>query len=278
MSTALQLWRRPLARPAAEPQPQPPRWEGIWNAWGRAGHDNYASERAFLEQTLGRYRRLEGLGDRHCRFQRRAAQYLTGMGLDQWLVLGVGLPDDTPLHQVVHALPEPRSVYASADAEVMMYARALLRPQHQGGQCGYVEADPCDVPSVVAEVKAARMLDLERPVAVVLPLTLALIPRGDEVRQLLKAVVGAVPAGSFVVVSQPANTRPVVKTLKRFTTLSGRATAARSYGQIRAHLGELGLEVVEPEPEPVPPGDPRFPGTGKTSPVDLFGVIAGPTP
>lgn len=107
---------------------------------------------------------------------------------------GTGYPADGNIHEVVQrAAPGCVVVYADSDPVVMTHAIAWLAPAAAGG-CGYVEAD-----LIVAG--AARTLDLGRPAAVLLVGVLHFIADRDDPGQIIARLMGAVPAGSFLVIS-----------------------------------------------------------------------------
>ena len=86
---------------------------------------------------------------------------------------------------------------------MLVHARALLTGRARG-RVAYLEADLRDVPGILSA--AEPTLDLARPVAVMLLMTLQFVPDADGPHELVRRYLDAVPSGSYLVVSHPAAT------------------------------------------------------------------------
>jgi hypothetical protein len=133
------------------------------------------------------------------------------------------------------------------------------------GSCDYVEADLRD-PAVIRKA-AARTLDLTQPVALMLLLILHLIPDADGPHDVVRALLGGLPEGSYLVVSHPAgDIRPdsVAEMTRRMNQrLKGQKATMRDREQMSRFFD--GLELLEPgvveppqwRPEPGEPAPPN---------------------
>jgi O-methyltransferase involved in polyketide biosynthesis len=95
-------------------------------------------------------------------------------------------------------VPSARVVYVDNDPLVLAHARALLTSRPEGA-CDYIQADIRDTPAVLAE--AARTLDFERPVALMLLGVLNHILDDGEARRLVADLLRRLPPGSHLVIS-----------------------------------------------------------------------------
>src|SRR6185437_2963251 len=97
----------------------------------------------------------------------RVIGYLAGdAGIRQFLDVGTGLPTVDNTHQVAQRIaPESRIVYVDNDPLVLVHARALLTSTREGAT-DYLEADVRE-PQRILDA-AARTLDFQRPIAVML--------------------------------------------------------------------------------------------------------------
>ena len=134
-------------------------------------------------------------------FLARVVRYLVSeAGVTQFLDLGTGLPSANNVHEVAQSIdPAARVVYVDNDPIVLVHARALLTGTP--GTVAYIDADIRDVDAILD--KAGDTLDLTRPVAVMLLMTLQFIPDEDDPFGLVRRFMDAVPSGSHLVISSP---------------------------------------------------------------------------
>jgi hypothetical protein len=178
-------------------------------------------------------------------FMRRAAAYLAGHGVRQFLDIGSGIPTSPNLHEVVQDVdPAGRVVYVDNDPVVLAQARALLASSPEGAT-DYIHADLRDPRAILRQ--AERTLDLSRPVAVFLVSVLWLLSDAEDPYGIVETLMDAVPGGSCLVVSHPASdilTDSAAKALRRYSRLVTSAATLRSSGQVSRFF--QGLELVPP--------------------------------
>lgn len=164
------------------------------------GKDNFAADRVAAAQVLEiTPHALVGVRANRA-FLRRCVEYLVReAGIRQFLDLGTGLPTVDNTHEVAQALaPECRIVYVDNDPIVLIHARALLTGTAEGAT-SYVDADVRDTDKILAA--AAETLDLDQPVAVMALTILQYIPDSDGPHQVVARLLGAMPSGSYLTVS-----------------------------------------------------------------------------
>lgn len=217
----------------------------LWN-YLLGGKDNFAADREAAEQALAFMPelRLSARADRE--FLGRAVRYLAGdAGVRQFLDIGTGLPTADNTHEVAQSVdPQCRIVYADNDPMVLVHARALLTSTPQGAT-DYIDANVRDPDTILAA--AARTLDLDQPVAIMLLGILNFVIDNDEATAIVRRLLDAVPAGSFLVVSHPTLQvhREAVEQSMRMWNESGAAPiTARTPEEIGRFFD--GLELLEP--------------------------------
>ena len=164
------------------------------------GKDNFAADRVAGEETIAAFPGIRLSAQANRAFLRRTVRYLAeSAGVRQFLDIGTGLPAASNTHEVSQAIaPESRVVYVDNDPLVLAHARALLTSSAEG-VTAYLDADLRDTKTILEN--AAKTLDFSRPVGIMLLAILHYIPDLDEARHIVTQLMGAVPTGSFLVMS-----------------------------------------------------------------------------
>jgi len=166
------------------------------------GKDNFAADRAAAEHMLsGGAKILVGVRANRA-FLARSVRYLVGQGgIRQFLDVGTGIPAADNTHEVAQASArECRVVYVDNDPIVLSHARAMLTSGSEGATA-YLEEDLRNVAEIVRA--ASGTLDFTRPVAVMLIGVLQCIPDEDDPVGIVRRLMDAVPAGSYLAISHP---------------------------------------------------------------------------
>jgi S-adenosyl methyltransferase len=245
----------------------------VWNYW-LGGKDNYPVDRMAGDRVAEMYPDIVLLARAARGFLTRAVRYLAGeAGIRQFLDIGTGLPTASNTHQVAQAIaPRSRIVYVDNDPLVLAHARALLTSSPEGA-CDYIDADLADPGRIIAE--AGRTLDFTAPVAITLIAILHHITDYDEARSIVNRLMGAVPSGSYLVISHSTNVIHGARSdeaVGRWNKFGKPPVILRSPAQIAGFLD--GLELLEPgvvstprwRPDPVDIG-------GQEQEVDQFCAV-----
>jgi hypothetical protein len=221
----------------------------VYDFW-LGGKDNFAVDREVGQKVLDIYPPTVLSVQANRAFLARAVRYLAGQeGIRQFLDIGTGLPSVNNTHEVAQSVaPESRVAYVDNDPIVLAHARALLISGPQGATA-YVDADARDTGKIITE--AARMLDFSQPVAVMLVAILHLVSDGDAQR-IVNRLVGAVPPGSFLVISDlSSDIEP--EALAKSASLLNRAMAQRVTSRSHAQVSRFfdSLQLVEPGLVPI---------------------------
>jgi SAM-dependent methyltransferase len=174
----------------------------VYDYW-LGGKDNFAADREAAERVLAVTPGLRQRVQANRAFLARAVRYLaTEAGIRQFLDIGTGIPSGNNTHEVAQeAAPEARVVYVDNDPIVLVHARALLVSAPEGAT-QYVEGDLRESGPILEA--AARTIDFDRPVALLLIGILHLIQDSERPYEIVSDLVAALAPGSYLAISHPA--------------------------------------------------------------------------
>ncbi|MFF3663693.1 SAM-dependent methyltransferase [Streptomyces olivochromogenes] len=215
------------------------------------GTDNYPVDRAAAAAALAANPRGY-LDIRHNRdFLRRAVTTLTAQdGIRQFLDIGTGLPTQENVHQIAQRIsPDSRVVYVDNDPVVLAQVYTLLTNGPEG-RTDYIDAD-LKQPGRILE-QAAKTLDLDQPVALVLAAVLHFV-EDEEAYRAVRELVDALPSGSRLVLSHlTEDVNPeAIRAVRRTYTERGFTFVLRSKRDVERFFTEAGLVLEEPGVVPV---------------------------
>ena len=167
----------------------------VYDYW-LGGKDNFAADREAAERVLAAAPGLRFRVRANRAFLGRTTRYLAGeAGIRQFLDIGTGIPTADNTHEVAQlAAPDSRVVYIDNDPIVLLHAQALLRSTPQG-TTDYLQADLRD-PGTILD-RAAAVLDLGQPVAVMLLGILHLIQDSEDPWGIVARLMAVMPAGQL---------------------------------------------------------------------------------
>jgi S-adenosyl methyltransferase len=166
------------------------------------GKDNFAADRKAANRAIAMMPhgvvRTSAMQNR--KFLMRSVRHLAGeLGVRQFLDIGTGLPTMNNVHEVAQAIaPESRVVYVDHDPSVITHGRALLQGNDRAA---IIERDARDPASILADPTLRALLDFGQPIAVLLVAVLHFIRDDEDPYGIVRALMSAVPAGSFLVIS-----------------------------------------------------------------------------
>jgi hypothetical protein len=179
-------------------RPHPARRYDYW----LGGKDNFQADREAAEAIAAVFPHIRTAARENRAFMRRAVSHLAAeRGIRQFLDIGTGLPTANNVHDVAQGIaPESRIVYVDNDPLVLAHARALLTSSEQGATA-YIEADVREPEKILADPAVRDTLDWSQPVALLLVAVLHFIEDGEDPYAIVRQLVGALPAGSYLVLS-----------------------------------------------------------------------------
>ncbi|MEV0411755.1 SAM-dependent methyltransferase [Streptomyces sp. NPDC050448] len=132
-------------------------------------------------------------------FMRRAVRYAVAQGVTQFLDIGSGIPTFGNVHEIARAAsPEARVVYVDHDPVAVAHSRAVLAGDDR---TGIVAADLRKPKDVLAAPEVAQLLDLERPVALLLVAVLHFLEDADDPYAAVAELRDALAPGSLLVLT-----------------------------------------------------------------------------
>ncbi|MFC9974798.1 SAM-dependent methyltransferase [Spirillospora sp. NPDC127200] len=163
------------------------------------GKDNYAADRAAAREVLKLAPHSPALARANRAFLRRAVRHLAAAGITQFLDIGAGLPTHGNVHEVAReAAPGSRVVYVDNDPTVLVHGRALLAGAEDAT---VVAGDVRDPEGLLADPTVRGMLDLSRPVGVLMVALLHCVADEDDPWAAVARLRDALPPGSHLVLS-----------------------------------------------------------------------------
>ncbi|MEU8804796.1 SAM-dependent methyltransferase [Spirillospora sp. NPDC048819] len=195
-----------------EPGTTVPGWSRVWNHLA-GGKDAYQADREFAADLERQIPGVARIAQTRLRARRQIVERLAGSArIEQFLVIGVEPPLTMPLRDEVHTIarrinPAARTVYVTGDPVASVHVQALMCIDRS---CGCIEAPFGD--PVAALSGASKLLDLSRPVGVVMTGALELLDDRDA-EAWLHLVSTLPPAGSRLGISHLTGTRDLAVTL-----------------------------------------------------------------
>lgn len=228
------------------------------------GTYNFEADREAARAMTAMFPYIPAAAQANRAFLRRAVRHLTGLGVDQFLDIGSGLPTEGNVHEVA---PDARVVYVDIDPDAVSESLEILGANDK---VTAIRGDLREVPAILAHPQVRRLLDFDRPIGVLLLAVLHFLTDDDQADASVRRLVGAMAPGSHLVISHATNdfeadiVRATEDKLDTARDIYNRQTATPLRLRGRSEISELfrGLEMVEPglvwlpqwRPEP---GDPQ---------------------
>ncbi|MBK3643976.1 SAM-dependent methyltransferase [Streptomyces sp. NPDC001260] len=238
------------------------------------GKDNYEVDQEAAERFIKAAPEVRAAVRANRRFMERAVRYVVAEGgVRQILDIGTGLPTEPNVHQIARAVaPETRVAYVDNDPIVSAHSRTLL--DDEDTDTSVVLADLRDPRAVLDHPDVRRVLDFDRPVALLLLAVLHFLTEADDPDAVVATLLDALPAGSHLVLSHA--TVDIHE--------DGRADAVKVYNNAtatmnpRSHARVLdffdGLTLVDPGLVLVPDWRPQEPPEAGAPPIGIYGGVA----
>lgn len=205
-------------------------------------------------------------------FLRRAVRFLVGSGVTQFLDIGSGIPTVGNVHDIARrADPSARVVYVDIDPIAVSHSRVILAGDPR---TAVIQADARDTDRILDDPETTQVLDLDRPVAVLLIGVLGYVPDAHDPVGIVGRLRDAISPGSYIATvnatheNQPSDVVEAQKLLGR----TGTPIHLRSHRELLDQF--TGLTLVEP-------GLVHLPLWRPDSPLDVddcpqrFGALAG---
>ncbi|MFA7767551.1 SAM-dependent methyltransferase [Streptomyces sp. NPDC048723] len=132
-------------------------------------------------------------------FMRRAVRHAVAEGVTQFLDIGSGIPTFGNVHEIAQAAsPQARVVYVDHDPVAVAHSRAVLAGDDHSG---IVAADLRKPKEILAAPEVGRLLDLGRPVALLLVAVLHFLEDTDDPYAAVAELRDALAPGSLLILT-----------------------------------------------------------------------------
>jgi SAM-dependent methyltransferase len=236
------------------------------------GSHNFEVDREAARKAMKALPGIPKISQANRAVMRRAVRFAVDRGITQFLDIGSGIPTFGNVHEVAQAArPGARVVYVDNDPVAIAHSRAVLQDTPDAD---IAAADLRDPRSILEAPETRRMLDLSRPVALMLVAVLHFLPDEDRPAEIVATLRDALAPGSVVVITHatpdheaaPAGQSEVQAVYRRATTAS---LITRTADQLRPFFD--GFEIVEPGIVHLPHWRPDTP-PGDEDPAVLLGL------
>ncbi|MEU6139654.1 SAM-dependent methyltransferase [Streptomyces sp. NPDC047081] len=243
------------------------------------GQHNFAIDREAVAAFSAIDPQVRTLARANRAFLGRAVRFLAAEGVRQFIDLGSGIPTQGNVHEVAQtASPGARVVYVDNDPVAVAHSASLLA---DNPDAAIVDADIRRPADILGSPQVRKLIDFERPVAVLMNAILHFVSPDEDPAGIVTAFRDAIPAGGWLAMSHATNqdrpdTAAAVGQLYRSRATS--PVTARSYDEVLGlfdgfELAEPGLVHVplwRPDPDEVVPDNPAeywvYAGVGRKSP------------
>lgn len=216
------------------------------------GGMNYGIDQEFAREAMTIFPAIkEGARDNRG-FLGRAVRYLVSQGVRQFLDLGCGIPSvgsswEIATHErldarVVCVDNEPVAVHATEDA--------IQKDPERHKHVDVIQADLTDPDTVLKNPFVRGVLDLNRPIGVLMVAVMHFVGPGDQPRDLIKQYMSRAAAGSYIALSVAASDDAPLSQqaqldqfVKKYENTSS-PLYLRRHNEVRSWLD--GLELVSP--------------------------------
>jgi hypothetical protein len=217
----------------------------VYDYW-LGGTTNFEADRKAGDAVLASRPGLQWSVRANRAFLVRVVTYLAAQaGIKQFLDIGTGIPFGDNVHEIAQRQdPQSRVVYVDNDPIVLAHAHELLKSDPQGATA-YIEGDLRDTAGLLA--RAARTLDFDRPVAILLLGVLHLISDDEDPHSIVGQLLDTVPSGSYLVISHPASDLlpdTQSEASRRYNTHVATHQTLRNRAEVASFFN--GLEMIEP--------------------------------
>jgi SAM-dependent methyltransferase len=163
------------------------------------GKDNFAVDREAAEAMLAIAPELRDIVREHHACRTRVVRFMASEGIDQFIDIATTLPSRHHTQQVARQLnPAVRTAFVDRDPVVLTHARALLSADPN---VAIVPGDIMHVDELLADPELRRLIDLDRPVGVLVRAVLQYIPDSENPHKAVARLRDALPHGSLVAIS-----------------------------------------------------------------------------
>jgi SAM-dependent methyltransferase len=216
------------------------------------GSHNFEVDREAGKRAIEAWPGLPKIIQANRAFMRRAIRFAIGEGVTQFLDIGSGIPTFGNVHEVAQRADESaRVVYVDNDPVAVAHSRAVLEGNERAG---VVSADFRSPQDIVYSAEVDRLLDLDRPVALLLVAMLHFVEDKDDPWKTVREISDSLAAGSLLVVSHSSADEGPMRNVGSEVRDVYRHTSSPLITRSRSEIKQFfdGFDLVEPGVVPLP--------------------------
>ncbi|SDJ46285.1 SAM-dependent methyltransferase [Streptomyces indicus] len=226
------------------------------------GSHNFESDREAARKAMEFMPGLPKIMQANRAFMRRAVGYAVERGITQFLDIGSGIPTFGNVHEVAQNLhPGARVVYVDHDPVAVAHSEAVLEGNPDAG---VLAADLRKPQEILDSPVLSGLLDLDRPVALLLVAVLHFVEDADDPYAAVAALRAALAPGSLLILThasyegipltqeQAGGTVGVYKDIRNPLIMRSQAEIERffeGYGMVEPGLVSMPLWRPDTPPE-----------------------------
>jgi hypothetical protein len=237
------------------------------------GGHNFRADRRVVEQLLVVQPTAPLMAQANRAFVRRVVRFLVAAGVRQFLDVGSGIPTEGHVHEIAQAAaPDARVVYVDIDPVAVAHTRQIL---NGNTRAAVIQEDLRQPEEILDAPEIWRLLDLKRPVAVLVAALLHHISDADDPANLLSRLTAPLVSGSYLAISHATEDGPRPWGMGReIYRRGGIELTSRSRAQVEALF--KGWDLVDPGVVWVPQWHPEWPQDPQHRPesLALYGGVA----
>ncbi|GLY29630.1 SAM-dependent methyltransferase [Kineosporia sp. NBRC 101731] len=208
------------------------------------GAHNFAVDREFAEKVLAVIPTIATAAQTNRAFVQRAVTFMAQQGIDQFLDLGSGIPTMSNVHEIVQpVLPGARVLYVDHDPIAVAHSELILR---DNPSTAILMGDLRRPHDILTSPQLLDLLDLSRPIGLLLASVLPFVPDADDPYQAVAALRNAAAPGSFVAITHVIDEGRTADTRKAAGLYRNAADSmqVRTREQVTSFFGDW--DLVEP--------------------------------
>jgi hypothetical protein len=227
------------------------------------GHHHFAADREQARKVLDAEPRMPEIATANRGFLARAVRFMREAGIRQFIDLGSGIPTRKNVHEIAQRDdPAVRVVYVDKDPVAVAHTRRIVRGNDNAAA---VQADFRDAAAVLADPAVREMIDLRRPVGLLMLAVLHFVPDTEHPTAVVSGFGQAMAPGSYLAISHGTHdgTPDVAATLAELYQGTTNPVTPRTHARVTRLFA--GFDLVEPglvwgplwRPETAPRTDPE---------------------
>jgi S-adenosyl methyltransferase len=238
------------------------------------GAANFKQDREFADNLLAVLPEARRAAQLNRAFLRRAVRFCVESGIRQFLDIGSGIPTEGNVHEIAQEIaPETTVLYVDNEKVAVTHAQAMLGDDPR---TACLHADLTDPDTVLGSAEAARLLDFDKPIAVMMLAVLHFVLDSAQPHEAVARYVAAMPSGSALVLSHGRMSDRRVQRVSEQYQRSSNPGVDRGWPDIIRFFD--GTELVEPGLVWAPLWRPEFADDDEPPESSLFCAGVGIKP